>query len=140
MGGAIALRATALYPELISGLISSVPSGDRYNEMGQGFKIGMHVLLGGGMNKPMNIGDTIVKQATKKDDLRETWSQDPDGKMNLTPAELIHFQSFMKENLDAAKTYNYRDLFSLFKASVTSWSVLPEHGSSMTVSLLPSGN
>ena len=104
MGGAIALRATALYPELISGSISSVPSGDRYNEMGQGFKIGMHVLLGGGMNKPMNIGDTIVKQATKKDDLRETWSQDPDGKMNLTPAELMHFQSFMKENFDAAKT------------------------------------
>lgn len=103
MGGAIALRATALYPELISGLISSVPSGDRYNELGQGFKIGMHVLLGGGMNRPMNIGDTIVKQATKKDDLRETWSQDPEGKMKLTPAELLRFQNFMKENFDAAK-------------------------------------
>ena len=31
MGGGIGIHATALYPDLIDGLISSVPSGDRFN-------------------------------------------------------------------------------------------------------------
>lgn len=104
MGGAIALRTTALYPELVQGLVSCVPSGDRFNEFGQNFRVGMHVLFGGGFNKPMNIGDTIVKQATNKDELRKDWSRDPDGKMNLTPHELMQFAKFMRENDEAAKT------------------------------------
>ncbi|MGH9548938.1 MAG: alpha/beta fold hydrolase [Terriglobales bacterium] len=102
MGGAIALRATALYPELISGLVSSVPSGDRFNQFGQNLSVGMHVLVGG-FHKPMNIGDTIVKQATKKEDLRKEWSTDPMGKMEISPAELMRFSGFMAENFDAAK-------------------------------------
>ena len=85
MGGAIALHATALFPNLIDGEISSVPAGDRYNEAGQDLKIGFHIVTGG-FHKPLNIGSTIVKQATKKSDLRTEWSDDPMGKMKLSPS------------------------------------------------------
>lgn len=101
MGGAVALHATALYPNLIDGLISSVPAGDRYNEAGQNLKIGFHIFTGG-FNKPLNIGSTIVRQATKKSDLRTEWSEDPMGKMKLSPAELMQFSKFMSENFEAA--------------------------------------
>lgn len=102
MGGSIALHATAEYPQLIDGLVSSVPSGDRFNQFGQELKVGMHVLVGG-FHKPMNIGTTVVKQATKKEDLRSEWENDPHGKMELTPSELLKFQSMMSGNFDAAR-------------------------------------
>jgi alpha-beta hydrolase superfamily lysophospholipase len=102
MGGAIALHSTALFPDLIDGEISSVPAGDRYNEAGQDLKIGFHIITGG-FNKPLNIGSTIVKQATKKNDLRTEWSDDPMGKMKLSPSELMQFSKFMSENFEAAQ-------------------------------------
>jgi alpha-beta hydrolase superfamily lysophospholipase len=102
MGGAIALHSTALFPDLIDGEISSVPAGDRYNEAGQDLKIGFHIITGG-FNKPLNIGSTIVKQATKKSDLRTEWSDDPMGKMMLSPSELMQFSKFMSENFEAAQ-------------------------------------
>jgi alpha-beta hydrolase superfamily lysophospholipase len=102
MGGAIALHSTALFPDLIDGEISSVPAGDRYNEAGQDLKIGFHIVTGG-FNKPLNIGNTIVKQATKKSDLRTEWSDDPMGKMKLSPSELMQFSKFMSENFEAAR-------------------------------------
>ena len=56
MGGAIALRATALYPDLVDGLISSVPARDRFGITGSeaivGVKAGLRTLFGG-FRKPM---------------------------------------------------------------------------------------
>lgn len=97
MGGAIALRATAMYPELISGLISSVPSGDRFGSGDTKLKVGLHGLFRG-FNKPMDIGSDVVGKATKKEDLRQTWSKDKLGRMSLTPKELMQFNSFMEKN------------------------------------------
>ncbi|MBS1956487.1 MAG: alpha/beta fold hydrolase [Cyanobacteria bacterium SZAS-4] len=111
MGGAIALRATAMYPELISGLISSVPSGDRFGSGDTKLKVGLHGLLKG-FNKPMNIGEDVVGKATKKEDLREAWSKDKLGRMSLTPKELMQFNSFMEKNfLVAAEIKNSPVLF-----------------------------
>ncbi len=102
MGGAIALRATAMYPELISGLVSSVPSGDRFGAGDTKLKVGLHGFFHG-FNKPMNIGTDVVGKATQKEDLRETWSNDKLGRMNMTPKELMQFQSFMEKNFLVAK-------------------------------------
>lgn len=102
MGGAIALRAAAMYPDLISGLISSVPSGDRFGSSDTKLKVGLHAVLKG-FNKPMDIGTDVVGKATKKEDLRETWSKDKLGRMNLSPKELMQFNSFMEKNFLVAK-------------------------------------
>lgn len=102
MGGAIALRATAMYPELVSGLISSVPSGDRFGSGDTKLKVGLHAMLKG-FNKPMDIGTDVVGKATKKEDLREAWSKDKLGRMNLSPKELMQFNSFMEKNFVVAK-------------------------------------
>jgi acylglycerol lipase len=102
MGGAIALHATAAYPDLVSGLVSSVPAGDRYGAADEDLKVGIHAILGG-MHKEMNIGTGVVDRATQKEDLREAWSNDPLVRMKLSPKELMDFQNFMDANYASAK-------------------------------------
>jgi alpha-beta hydrolase superfamily lysophospholipase len=101
MGGAIALRATALYPELIQGLISSVPAGDRFKQGETRLKVALHFL--DSANKPFNVGSGVLKQATSNAELREQWSKDPLNKLNLSPNELLQFQHFMNQNHEMAK-------------------------------------
>ena len=101
MGGAIALQATALYPELISGLISSVPAADRFQQKRTALKVALHLLAN--PNKPFDVGTGVIKQATKKSELREAWGKDPFARMNLSARELLQFQEFMNKNHDRAK-------------------------------------
>jgi alpha-beta hydrolase superfamily lysophospholipase len=101
MGGAIALRAAALHPELVSGLISSVPAAERFQQKKTDLKVALHILEG--YNKPFNVGKKVIKQATTKEDLREKWADDPLDRLNLSPHELIQFQRFMNENHDSAE-------------------------------------
>jgi len=102
MGGAIALRATAMYPDLVAGLISSVPAGDRFHQTSAKLKVGLTALFGG-MDKPMKMDKTVVDRATQREDLRQSWESDPLARMNLTPRELIEFQGFMQKNFVFAK-------------------------------------
>lgn len=101
MGGAIALQAAAQYPELVQGLISSVPSGDRWTGLGDDLKVGSHVLFGG-FNKRFNVGQHVVTHATDKPDLQSRWEGDPSCRAQFSPSELIQFQNFMKQNNEAA--------------------------------------
>ena len=101
MGGAIALHAAALYPDLIAGLISSVPAGDRFGQTEEELKVGFHALTSG-FHSDMNVGRGVVRQATQKEDLRKVWENDPLGRMNLSPNELMEFQSFMNANFACA--------------------------------------
>ncbi|MBS1956551.1 MAG: alpha/beta fold hydrolase [Cyanobacteria bacterium SZAS-4] len=101
MGGAIALRAASMYPDLISGLISSVPSGDRFKQKKTDLKVAMQFLKGA--NKQFNVGSAIVDQATANPKLRRDWADNPLDRMDLSPKELIQFQSFMNDNHDSAK-------------------------------------
>lgn len=96
MGGAIALRATALFPELIDGLISSVPAADRFKQTKATLLVAMHLLKD--PNQPFNMGEDVVMQATEKEELRKAWLNDPLAKMNLTAKELYQFDMFMKGN------------------------------------------
>lgn len=101
MGGAIALRAVARYPELVDGLVSSVPAGDRFKQGQTSLKVALHFLAG--PDRPMNVGESVIKQATDKPELRAAWQNDPLARMKLSPKELIQFQSFMNQNHDSAR-------------------------------------
>ena len=96
MGGAIALRACAMYPDLVDGLISSVPASDRFKQHRTTFKVALHLFKS--PDKPINVGEGVVKQATKDPELRKDWINDPLARMNLSPRELIQFDRFMKGN------------------------------------------
>jgi acylglycerol lipase len=95
MGGAIALRGAAAYGSMLNGVISSVPSAERF----QGKRMGMTVafnLLKGGKDKPFRVGDMVTNQATKNEDLAERWKSDYKAKMDMSPKELIKFAVFMR--------------------------------------------
>jgi alpha-beta hydrolase superfamily lysophospholipase/thiol-disulfide isomerase/thioredoxin len=100
MGGAIALRAASMYPDLIDGLISSVPAGERFNQGKTSAKVFMNLLTGFNL---ANIGGDVLNSATQNQKLRDKWQQDPLARLNLSPQELIQFQDFMNSNHDAAK-------------------------------------
>lgn len=114
MGGAIALRATSMYPELIDGLISSVPAADRFQTKRTDLKVALGILRG--PRRDINIGKQIVDQAATakrvedgktvnvvNQELADDWANDPLARMKLSPKELIQFQAFMNDNHDAVK-------------------------------------
>lgn len=100
MGGAIALRAASMYPELIDGLISAVPAGERFNQGKTSMKVFLNLLSGFNL---ANVGGDVLNAATKNEKLRTKWQEDPLARLNLSPQELIQFQDFMNTNHDAAK-------------------------------------
>jgi alpha-beta hydrolase superfamily lysophospholipase len=101
MGGAIALHVAAEAPELMEGVICSVPSGARHQGASTALKVGLKYIKG--KNKPMNIGEQVIKQATEQESLREDWTNDPSARLKLTPKELVSFQTFMGQNIEVAK-------------------------------------
>jgi acylglycerol lipase len=99
MGGAVALQVTALFPDSVDGLISSVPGSDYFKSTSTGMKVAMKMVRPG---KPFDIGKTVIKQATGKSDLRDKWQDDPRARLDLTPKELLQFRAFMKKSLELA--------------------------------------
>lgn len=100
MGGAIALRMGSVTPHLLDAVVSSVPSGSRFH--GRSTAISVAVKLLRNRHEQFDIGSRIVKQATNKPDLRESWQDDPSFRMKLSAEELLNFQKFMDENLQYA--------------------------------------
>ncbi|HEY9778128.1 MAG TPA: alpha/beta fold hydrolase [Planktothrix sp.] len=101
MGGAIALRLTAEAPDLIDGLVCSVPSGSRYKSRRTALNVALRYI--GNKNKPFNVGAGVVKQATNQKSVRDEWTNDPMGRLKLSPSELVQFQRFMDANAKYAK-------------------------------------
>lgn len=101
MGGAIALRSTAMFPDLVDGLISSVPAGDRFKQNKTRLNVALHFIAD--PNAPINIGTDVIKQATQKPELRALWANDPLARLKVSPNELIQFQRFMNQNHESAK-------------------------------------
>jgi alpha-beta hydrolase superfamily lysophospholipase len=100
MGGAIALRAASRYPDLASGLVSSVPSSDRYAKFGSELIVGARYLEN--KNEPMTIAPEVMNKATQNPNLRAKWEAESTNRMKMTPKELKQFDHFMKGNEDAA--------------------------------------
>jgi alpha-beta hydrolase superfamily lysophospholipase len=100
MGGAIALAAASRNPQLVDGIISSVPSSDRYAKMSSTLIVGAKYLTN--KDKPMNIAPEVIERATENKALQKKMEANPTNRMQLTPKELKQFNEFMKGNYDAA--------------------------------------
>lgn len=96
MGGAIALRACAQFPELVDGLISCVPAGDRFKQGQTKINVAIHLIAA--PNQPFDIGKSVIKQATVKPELRDSWGNNPLSRLKVSANELIQFQNFMNQN------------------------------------------
>ncbi len=111
MGGAIAMKTAEMYPNLVYGLISSVPAGDRFDKADSEMGVVKHVFLHG-FNAPLDVGPAIVGRATKKDALKQTWLNDPLTRTEVSANELIAFKNFMNSTFDMApRIKNTRVLF-----------------------------
>jgi acylglycerol lipase len=94
MGGAIALRAGAQLGDLINGVISSVPSCERFQAKRMSLQTAMHFMID--PHRPFDVGSTVTERATSEDSLRTQLRDDPKAKMGMTPIELMQFALFMR--------------------------------------------
>jgi alpha-beta hydrolase superfamily lysophospholipase len=102
MGGAIAMRVAAEHQELIDGLISSVPSGDRFHKTKNQLNVALH-LVTLRANSPIDVGTKVIEEATDDPAQQAKWKDDPLNRLKLTSKELMQFQRFMNENHETAK-------------------------------------
>ncbi|MBC7998960.1 MAG: alpha/beta fold hydrolase, partial [Leptolyngbya sp.] len=106
MGGAIALRVAAFYPELVAGLISSVPARDRFAMSDAEKKVVEKCALQtvvGAYSKPMtDVAMAAVQKITDKPELRNEWKSDPMMRINFSPKDFVQLDGFLAHNLEAA--------------------------------------
>ncbi len=107
LGGAIALRAAALYPDLISGLICATPARDRFAMSDSEKKVTKNSVLNtitGDYSKPMDdAAFAAVQKISAKEDLRSEWKNDPLMRTYFSAKDFVQFDFFMKGNLEVAK-------------------------------------
>ncbi|MGH9550969.1 MAG: alpha/beta fold hydrolase, partial [Terriglobales bacterium] len=101
MGGAIAVQFAALHPNLVDGLIASVPAGKRYKQKRQTLKVAVKFIEN--RHKAFDIGTDVINQATDDPHLRKEWADDPMTRCNMSPIELLHFQKLLNQNIESAK-------------------------------------
>jgi acylglycerol lipase len=94
MGGAIALRAGSQLSDVVDGVISSVPSAERFQEKRMALQTTLHLMMDPG--RAFNIGSEVAERATSHADARSRWENDPKAKLSMTPVELINFAVFMR--------------------------------------------
>ena len=109
MGGAIVLRAAVEYPDLVDGVVSSVPAGDRYKQTGTELKVATELVTGG--NKKHDIGKQVIAKATQNAEMREHWENDERNRVNFSAKELVRFQKFMNENHEIIKAITKMPIF-----------------------------
>ncbi len=106
MGGAIALRVTAFYPELIDGLICSVPAHDRFAMSDEEKKVVEKCALQtvvGAYSKPMtDVAMAAVQKITDNPELQSEWKSDPLMRINFSPKDFVQLDGFLAHNLEAA--------------------------------------
>jgi alpha-beta hydrolase superfamily lysophospholipase len=102
MGGAIAMRVAAEHPELVDGLISSVPSGDRFHTAKNKLRVALHMVTFR-PNEEIDVGSGVIDDATHNAAERAKWKDDPLNRLELSSKELMQFQHFMNQNDEAAK-------------------------------------
>lgn len=100
MGGAIALQVTAMYPQYVDGLIAAAPSADYYGENQQRVNVALHMLH---PQERFAVGRNVIDKATANESLKESWRNDPEARLSLSPAELVRFRLFMMKNKQMAR-------------------------------------
>jgi len=94
MGGAIALRAAAKLGSEINGVISSVPSAERFQQRKMSLQTAMHFIVD--PNKAFDVGEYVAEGDTSEESTRKEWANDSKAKLDLTPVELMKFALFMR--------------------------------------------
>lgn len=136
MGGAIAMRVAAEHQDLVDGLISSVPSGDRFHTTKNQLKVALR-LVTLRANEPIDVGTGVIEDATKNPAEREKWKDDPFNRLKLSSKELMQFQHFMNENHKTAKQIDRIPV--LFLVGLKDKLVKPE-GTRELYNAIPSGD
>ncbi len=100
MGGAIALQATALFPECVSGLIASVPGAEFYGGKKTAMEVALRMVR---PNSKFNVGEKVIEKATSDKRLRENWLNDPRARKEMTPKQMAQFAAFMNHSDEMAR-------------------------------------
>jgi acylglycerol lipase len=100
MGGALALRYAAEFPNTVNGVISSVPADRRYTEKDEVLRVTVNFLKH--PHKPMSVRKELSRAATI-DSVPKSAIDDPLMRTDFTPKELMKFQLFM---MDTARRAN----------------------------------
>lgn len=101
MGGSVALQFAAYNPDLVDGLIASVPSASRYPQWKAATKVAYELLTHN--NEPIDVEPYIVNRATNDSELKEHLAQDPDGRFAATPKEFMSYRRFLSRNFNCAR-------------------------------------
>jgi len=101
MGGAVALKAAARYPDIIQGVISSAPGGEHFDTGSNYWRVGTNYLAG--KNKDCGMGPELIEKATPKPALQQALKKDADVRLDLTPRELMACQFFMYKTRNFAR-------------------------------------
>jgi len=102
MGGALVLSSASQYPEKIAGVISSVPSAERFGNQLMAFEVAVNLLRD--PNRPFDIGDEIGPRFSSDEEVLELWKKNPKSKSRLSALELIKFDMFMKKTKGRCKS------------------------------------
>ncbi len=102
MGGAIAIQAAARYPDLVNGLVSSVPSS--VERSGSFLKSGVVIVFESAENPTgqTNMAPVIVDKAVASPEIRRKIKDEPLNRSKLTKGELAQFKQFMEDTHDCA--------------------------------------
>jgi alpha-beta hydrolase superfamily lysophospholipase len=102
MGGALALRAATDSPQLVAGVISSVPSGQLAQKETLALELSVKFLLSAGHR--IDIGKHLFHKATADNRLAQQWMADSRVRMKVGKGELMQFSNFMSSNDKVAKS------------------------------------
>lgn len=100
MGGAIALQSAVRVQDKLSGLICSVPAGERYGQTRESIKVGRNLLRA--RWRPMDVASDLAMQMFSDPDKREEYLNNAKSRAMAAPEELVRFQTFMNQNEEAA--------------------------------------
>lgn len=93
MGGALALKAASDSPELVYGVISSVPSGERFKQKRTAVNVFIQSIFGVGR---VDLGKQLVAQTTADNGLAQQLLGEKGIRAKYSTSELLAFAKFMR--------------------------------------------
>lgn len=101
MGGALALQAAEQFPDLIDGVISSVPGGDHFNTANNYVTVASGMALGA--KHAFGLAENLMNLATPKRELRDVFRSDEKVRLDVTSGEMIACQFYMYKTKSMAR-------------------------------------
>lgn len=94
MGGAFAIEAAAMYPDLVDGVIAAVPSKEFF---GKGKTTCRALLMSLRPDDQFDVSQDLINKATRDESLKRQWKTDPQARFEVSPKELLKFELFVKQ-------------------------------------------